>query len=246
MLDHRYAGRSVERLCPWPQDLPASQRPSIVLRVPTLLDRHRFEARLEACGVAMVWVDDLVRARLDAIERLPGIDAAARDAFRTLLDEVAGREEAMQALPLDATAERDAAGPSQTQKAQVTRLERMLRAADPYYAELHESRELRGRLHQSLSAQALLLDWQRMQDHGGRPLPFLRDGECVAESCLMRLSRLHLGWIANTAAALFWPSEEQAKNSDSPSGGTDGVTNSAAPTAAAAGASATPAITTVH
>lgn len=219
-FDALRAGDVVTRTWPLHDTLPEGERRLVRLRVPSLADRFAYEARLEACGVDGATMAQIDERRRAAIALLPGIDAAARAAFDRLLDAEIAAGQAIAALPADATdAEREAAGLAPQQLADVARLERLLRAADPLYAEMHEQRELRHRLHLYHAARAIAVGWQNFTDVLGNPVAWATgaDGR-VDDAALLRLDRLQLQWIGVRAAALFYPTAADAKNSAAPSG----------------------------
>lgn len=237
--DALVAGSIVERIWPGDEAKPEAERCLVRLRVPSLADRFAFQAGLDSAGVFGAGDVEIAERRRAAVALLP-VDVSSRATFEALLDAADAAAAAAADLPVDATPEqRQAVMLAPQQAADLLRLEGYLRTADPLYAELHRQRELRGHLHRWYAARDRLVGWQNFTDQNGTAVPYREAGGRIADDALMRIDPLMLRWIGGQAAALFWPSEEQAKNSAAPSGGSDGAPTSP-PTAPTSSAASTP------
>lgn len=220
-------------------------------RPPTELQRHAWRARVAsqagvqagpaqvrtvvANGLARLCEDPADREALLALwDAAQEADRAAGDiaqraapvaAERAALPED-GDPSALDAALAALQEEAQAAAMSEAQQDQLERLDDMLRRYHPPYARLIERRALWAALSPRAACQMFLTGWRDVVDGSGAGVPFKRLSGEVPDELLDRLPAGHVAIVGAQILTSMFPTRDDAKKPDSPSGSPGGPTSS--------------------
>lgn len=174
------------------KESPAEYRPDYERQLATVKRFAEERARMEKL------VGDAVRALLRRVRLGADAGGTVEDAIKPHLEELS----AFRPLAED-----------------YAQIERIVEELDDGVRQMRAANEVFWQWYNLTAAEVLLAGWEPRTDYKGKKLPaFARVGGRLAKGLLDRVPDEDIGAIGNAALAAMSPSEDEAKNSESPSG----------------------------